>query len=116
MILDDASACLEALGNPTRLKIYRALVRAGADGLSVGALNTRVGGALSTLSHHLHRLIVAGLVTQSRSGTTLTCTANYPLMSDLLAFLTQECCLESGPPASQTQETRDTEISEEVPS
>ena len=31
MKLDDAAAHLEALGNPTRLKIYRALVRAGVD-------------------------------------------------------------------------------------
>ena len=29
MKLDDAAACLEALGNPTRLKVYRLLVRAG---------------------------------------------------------------------------------------
>ena len=36
MKLDDAAARLEALGNPTRLKIYRTLVRAGAEGLPVG--------------------------------------------------------------------------------
>ena len=33
MKLDDAAARLEALGNPTRLRIYRTLVRAGATGL-----------------------------------------------------------------------------------
>ena len=38
MKLDDAAARLEALGNPTRLKIYRTLVRAGEEGLSVGHL------------------------------------------------------------------------------
>src|SRR5204862_154059 len=36
MKLDDAAAHLEALGNPTRLKIYRALVRAGDAGMPVG--------------------------------------------------------------------------------
>jgi len=33
MKIDDAAARLEALGNPTRLKIYRALVRAGQAGM-----------------------------------------------------------------------------------
>ena len=38
MKLDDAAAHLEALGNPTRLKIYRMLVRAGEAGMPVGRL------------------------------------------------------------------------------
>ncbi len=96
MTLDDAATHLEALGNPTRLKIFRTLVRAGEPGLSVSQLRERVGGALSTLSHHLHRLILAGLVQQERRGTTLVCRANYPLMNDLLAYLTDECCMEPG--------------------
>ena len=41
MKLDDAAAHLEALGNPTRLKIYRTLIRAGAAGLPVGRLQER---------------------------------------------------------------------------
>ena len=32
MKIDDAAARLEALGNPTRLRIYRTLVRAGEEG------------------------------------------------------------------------------------
>src|SRR6187401_2432205 len=32
---EDAAARLEALGNPTRLQIYRALVRAGKAGMAV---------------------------------------------------------------------------------
>jgi ArsR family transcriptional regulator len=64
---------LEALGNPTRLEVYRALVRAGDDGLPVGRLQGRLGLAAPTLSHHLHRLILTGLVTQERQVTTLIC-------------------------------------------
>ncbi|MEV9253435.1 helix-turn-helix domain-containing protein, partial [Klebsiella pneumoniae] len=52
MNLDDAAARLEALGNPTRLKIYRALVKAGDNGLAVGKLQSRLDIAASTLSHH----------------------------------------------------------------
>ena len=60
MKLDDAAAHLEALGNPTRLKIYRALVRAGDAGLAVGRLQDKLKIAPSTLSHHIKTLMVVG--------------------------------------------------------
>ena len=42
MKIDDAAARLEALGNPTRLRIYRALVRAGEAGMAVGKLQAKL--------------------------------------------------------------------------
>jgi len=36
--LDETAACLEALGNPTRLAMFRLLVRAGDVGKSVGEI------------------------------------------------------------------------------
>jgi DNA-binding transcriptional ArsR family regulator len=92
MKVEKAAKQLEALGNPTRLQLYRALVRAGDDGMPVGRLQERIGIAASTLSHHLHRLILTGLVTQERQATTLICRANYPAMESLIGFLTEECC------------------------
>ena len=92
MELEHAAKQLEALGNPTRLQVYRILVRAGDAGLPVGRLQERMGIAASTLSHHLHRLILTGLVTQERQSTTLICRANYPAMDALLGFLADECC------------------------
>ncbi|TAJ83538.1 helix-turn-helix transcriptional regulator [Reyranella sp.] len=94
MKLDDAASRLEALGNPTRLKIYRTLVRAGAEGMSVGRLQAKLDAAASTLSHHIKSLVIVGLVTQTREGTTLVCHANYPVMRDLLGFMVEECCAE----------------------
>jgi ArsR family transcriptional regulator len=94
MKLDDAASRLEALGNPTRLKIYRTLVRAGAEGMSVGRLQAKLDAAASTLSHHIKALVIVGLVTQTREGTTLVCHANYPVMRDLLGFMVEECCAE----------------------
>jgi ArsR family transcriptional regulator, arsenate/arsenite/antimonite-responsive transcriptional repressor len=94
--LEQAARQLEALGNPTRLKVYRVLVRAGDAGLPVGRLQQRVGVAASTLSHHLHRLILTWLVTQERQSTTLICRANYPAMDALLGFLADECCADAG--------------------
>lgn len=92
MKLDDAASRLEALGNPTRLRIYRMLVRAGEPGLAVGKLQSRLSIAASTLSHHLKTLIMVGLITQERDGTTLICRANYQVMRGLLEFLVAECC------------------------
>ena len=92
MKLIDAAAQLEALGNPTRLSIYRTLIRAGESGLSVGRLQAKVGAAASTLSHHLQKLIQVELVNQERQGTTLICRANYRQMQALLGFLADECC------------------------
>src|SRR3954454_12239095 len=94
MKIDEVAARLEALGNPTRLKIYRTLVRAGEAGQAVGKLQTRLGIPGSTLSHHLKTLLIVGLVTQERDATTLICRANYPVMEGLIGFLTAECCAE----------------------
>jgi DNA-binding transcriptional ArsR family regulator len=92
MKLNDAAAHLEALGNPTRLKIYRALVRAGDAGLPVGRLQEKLKIAPSTLSHHIKTLMVVGLIDQVRDATTLVCHANYEVMRSLVNFLVAECC------------------------
>ena len=78
---------LESLGNPTRLRIYRTLVRAGCDGLAVGGLQQKLDIPSSTLSHHCKKLIDAGLMTQERIGATLVCRANYKVMSALIGYL-----------------------------
>src|SRR4051812_46577949 len=95
MKVEKAAKQLEALGNRTRLQVYRFLVRAGRAGLPVGRLQERLKIPASTLSHHLHRLIATGLVQQERQGTTLICRTNYPAMRGLLGFLADECCADA---------------------
>lgn len=92
----DAATRLEALGNPTRLAIFRLLVRAGEAGLPVGRIQQRLDMPASTLSHHLKALCATGLVRQTRERTTLICTAEFKLMRGLVDFLVAECCVESG--------------------
>lgn len=104
MKIDDAAARLEALGNPTRLRIYRTLVRAGDAGSSVGKLQGKLDLAGSTLSHHLKALIATGLVVQERQATTLICRANYDVMRGIVDFLVAECCAESACDASARSE------------
>ena len=96
-----AARCLEKLGNPTRLEIFRLLVRAGAKGLAVGELQAHLNIPASTLSHHVAQLVNVGLVSQEREGRVLRCQPNFALMGTLVAYLTEECCRGVGEPASE---------------
>ena len=87
-----AVECFAALGHATRLQIYRALVQAGADGVSMGVLQDALGVPASTLSHHVQALVRAGLVHQERAGRVLTTRADYAAMNGLVDFLTDKCC------------------------
>lgn len=87
-----AARCLEKLGNPTRLEVFRLLVRAGPDGLSVGEIQEHLDIPGSTLSHHVAHLVNAGLVHQEREGRVLRCRPDYALMDALVRFLTEQCC------------------------
>jgi DNA-binding transcriptional ArsR family regulator len=94
MDIDLTAARLEALGNPTRLRLYRLLVRAGAPGLAMGRIQERLGIPASTLSHHARVLVSVGLLSQERLGTSLLCRTNYPVMRALIDDLAAECCAE----------------------
>lgn len=87
-----AAQCLESLGNTTRLEAFRLLVRAGDQGLPVGELQQRLSIPGSTLTHHLQHLVQRGLVIQQREGRVLRCCANYTAMTELISYLTEECC------------------------
>lgn len=88
----DALVLLSALGQPSRLAIFRLLVQAGPAGLQVGELKTRLDLPPATLSNHLNVLRGAGLVADRREGRSITCTAHFQRMNALLAYLTENCC------------------------
>ena len=104
MNIETAASQLEALGNTTRLTIYRTLVRAGGNGLPVGKLQLKLDIAGSTLSHHIKKLVEVGLVSQERQATTLICRANYASMNGLIGYLADECCADSAGCATEVQE------------
>ncbi|KPQ09457.1 MAG: ArsR family transcriptional regulator [Saliniramus fredricksonii] len=89
------AAQLEALGHPTRLALYRLMVRAGPEGIPVGRLQEALGIPASTLSHHLAKLTAQGLVSRERQATTLICRADFETMHGLVGFLNDECCADS---------------------
>ena len=102
MKLDTAASVLAKIGNPTRLRIVRLLVRAGEDGLPVGRIQKRLGIPGSTLTHHLGHLKSAGVISQERRQATLICRIEFDVIRGLVDFLTEECCadVESGEDAA----------------
>src|SRR5579872_4249811 len=81
-----------ALGAEPRLRILRALLAAHPDGMVVGEIQSELGIAASTLSHHLEKLKNEDLIAVRRESTFLRYTANTAVLQDLLGFLYAECC------------------------
>jgi DNA-binding transcriptional ArsR family regulator len=88
----EAADALAALGNRTRLRIFKLLVRAGRDGANVGALQKMLSVPATTLAHHLGTLTKAGLIDQERRGREVICTANYRAINEVLEYVRAECC------------------------
>lgn len=81
-----------ALGTEARLRIVRLLLSAHPEGLVVGEIQSELGIAPSTLSHHLEKLENEGLVNVRRESRYLRYTANTDTLMELLRFLYAECC------------------------
>jgi ArsR family transcriptional regulator, arsenate/arsenite/antimonite-responsive transcriptional repressor len=88
----DVIKALAALAQPHRLKAFRALVVAGHEGLTAGAIAEELVIPAATLSFHLKELVHAGLITQERSGRNLIYRADFARMNGVLAYLTDNCC------------------------
>ncbi len=87
-----ALAALSALGQETRLEVFRLLVKAGAEGMPAGELAARVGTIQNTMSAHLKTLGHAALVRSEREGKSVRYFADMTGFRDLLAFLMEDCC------------------------
>lgn len=83
---------LSALAHPMRLRIFRALVVVGPEGLTPGVMGEALGTPNATLSFHLKELAQAGLVTQERASRHLVYRAAFDRMNGLLGYLTENCC------------------------
>lgn len=88
----DALSALAALGQETRLDIFRLLVRAGADGIAAGEIALRLGTVQNTTSAHLKQLENAGLVHTRREGRSIRYLVEMTGFRDLLAYLMEDCC------------------------
>jgi ArsR family transcriptional regulator, arsenate/arsenite/antimonite-responsive transcriptional repressor len=92
MEISTAVVALGALAQETRLLIYRKLIQAGPEGLSVGLIRDALEVPPATLSFHLKELNHAGLVRQRQEGRFIYYSADFEQMSALMTFLTENCC------------------------
>ena len=83
---------LAALAQAQRLRAFRALVVAGAEGLTPGVMAEQLDIAASALSFHLKELVHSGLASCEPRGRNLIYRANFEQMTALLAYLTEHCC------------------------
>jgi ArsR family transcriptional regulator len=85
-------SALAALGQETRLDIFRLLVKAGAQGVPAGEISSQLGVVQNTTSAHLKILYHAGLVRPQRDGRIVRYVADMTGFRDLLAYLMEDCC------------------------
>lgn len=83
---------LSALGQETRLDVFRLLVRAGEGGMLAGEIGTELQVRQNTMSTNLSILHQAGLVQNKREGRAIRYFADMDGMRGLLGFLMEDCC------------------------
>lgn len=84
---------LAALAQESRLSIFRLLVQAGNRGLPAGQIAQSTGIAPSSLSFHLKELLHAQMICSRSEGRYIIYSAQYDTMTNLLQFLTENCCI-----------------------
>lgn len=92
--LDTIAARLAELGHPTRLAIFRYLIRGGKNGKPVGEIQEHLEVPGSTLSHHIAKMVKVDLIKQIRQSRTLYCVPQFESLLEVIAFLQEECCID----------------------
>jgi ArsR family transcriptional regulator, arsenate/arsenite/antimonite-responsive transcriptional repressor len=87
-----AISALSALAQPTRLAIFRLLVKHEPIGVTAGVIAETIGAPHNTLSTHLAILVRAGLLRSSREGRTIIYRSDVEGMRSVIAFLVNDCC------------------------
>jgi ArsR family transcriptional regulator, arsenate/arsenite/antimonite-responsive transcriptional repressor len=90
--LDQHAEQLSALGHPARLAILRFVVQGDPNGTPAGEIQDHVDLPASTLSHHLKRLSVAGMLRSRNEGTFVFYSADYDALKALTNYLWEDCC------------------------
>ena len=87
-----ATKVFESLASGIRLEVYRLVVKTGLEGMVAGQIASELAIAPNNLSFHLKAMTHAGLLSVAQEGRFQRYRANIPLMLDLIAYLTEECC------------------------
>lgn len=91
----DSSAAilaLAALAQPTRLDVFRLLVKHEPAGLPAGDIARDLAVPHNTMSSHLSILERAALISSERHGRSIVYRANLATLQSMTLFLLQDCC------------------------
>jgi len=92
MDVNQALSAFSALSQPTRLDVFRLLVKAGVDGLLSGEIGEKLNVRQNTMSANLTVLVHSGLIRNERQGRTIRYFADFDAVRGLLGFLMEDCC------------------------
>jgi len=92
---ESAVVALAALAQTSRLAIFRLLIVAGNEGMSVGKIGEGLALPAATLSFHLKELSHAGLIEGKQEGKFVYYKVKFSQMNELMAFMVEHCCDES---------------------
>jgi ArsR family transcriptional regulator, arsenate/arsenite/antimonite-responsive transcriptional repressor len=89
---NNALGAFAALSQPTRLDVFRLLIKAGEEGMSAGEISNTLDVLQNTMSANLSILAQSGLIKSTREGRSIRYFADAEGVRGLLSFLTEDCC------------------------
>lgn len=92
MDMSHALIAFDALGQPSRLAVFRLLVQSAPEGMAAGDIASGLDLRPNTLSTHLSQLQSAGLIAPKRDGRSIRYSADMAGVRGLLSWLLQDCC------------------------
>ena len=92
MDLESSVAALSALAQPTRLEVFRLLVRNEPEGVPAGEIAKRLNVPHNTMSTHLTILSRAGLISSERLGRSIVYRVDLEIVHSFFVYLLKDCC------------------------
>jgi DNA-binding transcriptional ArsR family regulator len=89
---EDAIVALAALAQPTRLEVFRLLVKHEPEGLAAGDIARALAVPQNTMSSHLAVLSRAELVSAQRFSRSIIYRADLTRFQAVMLFMLRDCC------------------------
>nr|WP_321455889.1 metalloregulator ArsR/SmtB family transcription factor [uncultured Cohaesibacter sp.] len=92
MDISEATTAFAALSQPTRLDVFRLLIKAGKVGHLSGEMGQILGVKQNTMSTNLNILLRAKLIRNEREGRSVRYFADMEGIAALIDYLLRDCC------------------------
>jgi ArsR family transcriptional regulator, arsenate/arsenite/antimonite-responsive transcriptional repressor len=92
METEDTILALAALAQPTRLDVFRLLVKREPEGLAAGDIAKALAVPQNTMSSHLAILSRAGLLSAQRFSRSIVYRADLERFQAVVLFMLRDCC------------------------